>query len=102
MAGSARVVPAARARLVSEVLAPGKHICCVLLLIAKMNSQLPFVMFAIFAGCARSMEPLAILAAQPVWQAGEPMKVTMDYDGAEFYAFTRAHAHRAPRIWCML
>ena len=22
-----------------------------------------------------------MLAAQPVWQAGEPMKVTLDYDG---------------------
>ena len=69
-----------------------------------MFGQLPFVMFALFAGCARSMEPLAILASQPVWQAGEPMKVTMDYDGAEFYLFVRVHTeHRGYgarcRVW---
>ena len=30
---------------------------------------------------ARGMEPLAPLAAQPVWQAGKPVKVEVDYDG---------------------
>ena len=32
---------------------------------------------------ASSMEPLAMLASQPVWQAGEPMKVVVDYDGEQ-------------------
>lgn len=31
---------------------------------------------------ARGMEPLALLATQPVWQAGKPVEVEVDYDGA--------------------
>ena len=34
------------------------------------------------APCAKSLEPLAMLAGQPVWQAGTPMKINVDFDGA--------------------
>lgn len=30
---------------------------------------------------ARGMEPLALLATQPVWQAAQPITVNVDYDG---------------------
>jgi len=29
----------------------------------------------------RGMEPLALLATQPVWQAAQPITVNVDYDG---------------------
>lgn len=28
-----------------------------------------------------AMEPLALLATQPAWQAGQPVTVNVDYDG---------------------
>ena len=30
---------------------------------------------------AVGMEPLALLATQPVWQAGQPVTINVDYDG---------------------
>ena len=30
---------------------------------------------------ASGMEPLALLATQPVWQAAQPITVNVDYDG---------------------
>ena len=41
------------------------------------------IAFSLCVALAHSMEPAALLAAQPVWQAGEPMKVEVDYDGAD-------------------
>lgn len=31
-----------------------------------------------------AMEPLALLATQPVWQAGQPVSVNVDYDVPAF------------------
>ena len=33
---------------------------------------------------AVGMEPLALLATQPAWQAGQPVTINVDYDGGQF------------------
>ena len=48
-----------------------------------MLNILRVVALLLCVNLASSMEPLAMLASQSVWQAGEPMKVVVDYDGAQ-------------------
>ena len=52
---------------------------------------------------AFGMEPLAFLAAQPAWQAGEPIPVNVDYDGALLIVIADAEIGRvvlcSPSFW---
>ena len=41
---------------------------------------------------ALALEPLAPLAAQPVWQAAEPVSVNVEYDGTRFFAPIRENS----------
>ena len=43
-----------------------------------------FFLFACNFDVSMCMEPLAALAVQPVWQAGEPIAVNVDYDVPAF------------------
>ena len=43
-----------------------------------------FLFFACRADVSMCMEPLAALAVQPTWQAGEPIAVNVDYDVPAF------------------
>ena len=46
-----------------------------------MASRVVVLVFCFcFAGVAHAMFPLAMLAQQPVWQAGHPIPVNVDYD----------------------
>ena len=54
---------------------------------------------------AFGMEPLALLATQPVWQAAQPISINVDYDGC-FQAFVRllclmihCVVARSPGVW---
>ena len=40
-----------------------------------------YALIAALYACAMGLEPLALLATQPVWQAGDPMTVNVEYDG---------------------
>ena len=42
------------------------------------------VILVSFCACACALEPLAPLASQTVWQAGEPINVNVDYDVPAF------------------
>ena len=44
----------------------------------------------IFARPAEAMEPLAMMASQPAWQAGVPVEVNVDYSGADILAYAAA------------
>lgn len=48
------------------------------------NKMSCFLFFACRADVSMCMEPLASLAAQPTWQAGEPIAVNIDYDVPAF------------------
>jgi hypothetical protein len=48
------------------------------------SKSCPFLVFACNLGVAMCMESLAPLANQPVWQAGEPIAVNVDYDVPAF------------------
>ena len=49
-----------------------------------MNRNCPFQCFCFVSLLfmqGGAMEPLALLATQPVWQAGQPITLNVDYDG---------------------
>lgn len=62
-----------------------KHWCgAVISLTMALGKILSFAALAYRFDVAVCMEPLAALAVQPVWQAGEPIAVNIDYDVPAF------------------
>jgi hypothetical protein len=49
-----------------------------------LSKALSFFVFSCTFDRSMCVEPLAALAVQPVWQAGEPMAVNVDYDVPAF------------------
>lgn len=49
-----------------------------------LSKALSFVVLSFTFDCSMCVEPLAALAVQPVWQAGEPIAVNVDFDVPAF------------------